>query len=237
MMRRKNLERAVILGLLLSTSVYGSVWAVEIGALDATKSDKEYTTDTEYTITTTGSKNAITVGEGHHVIIGSKQNNNVGTVTINAGGIGISSQKDGGTVTINANNEIIIDGNSTYAAALSAGYADTKYSLNSAKISISGDYGGAINIGSNSTISITAAGSNDTKNDDIVNNIISTSASGTINLSAGELNITAEKGSNYIESTAGSGVGISTSNLGTANIIANNGKNIVNTNIYAVITH
>ena len=30
MMRRKNLERAVILGLLLSTSVYGSAWAEDI---------------------------------------------------------------------------------------------------------------------------------------------------------------------------------------------------------------
>ena len=234
MMRRKNLERAIVLGLLLSTSVYGSAWAVEIGAIDATKSDKEYTTDTEYTITTTGSKNAITVGEGHHVIIGSKQNNNVDTVTINAGGSAFVARTGGGTVTIDANNEIIITGNSTYAAALSAGYADTKYSLNSAKISISGDYGGAINIGSNSTISITAAGPDDTQNDDIVNNIISKSASGTINLSAGELNITAEKGSNYIESTAGSGVGISTSNLGTANIIANNGKNIVKAGGYGI---
>ena len=48
-------------------------------------------------------------------------------------------------------------------SALSAGAAGTEYSLNSAKISINGDYGGAINIGSNSIISITAAGTNDTE--------------------------------------------------------------------------
>lgn len=234
MKRRKNLERAIVLGLLLSTSVYGSAWAEEIGAIDATASDAEYTTETEYTITTTGNKNGITVGDGHQVIIGSEQNNNVNTVTINAGDSGLTSKNGGGTVIINANDEISITGNDMLYSALSAGAAGTEYSLNSAKISINGDYGGAINIGSNSIISITAAGTNDTENNDIVNNIVSTSASGTINLSAGELNITAEKGSNYIESTAGSGVAISTSKLGTANIIANNGKNIVKAGGYGI---
>ena len=234
MKRRKNLERAIVLGLLLSTSVYGSAWAEEIGAIDATASDAEYTTETEYTITTTGNKNGITVGDGHQVIIGSEQNNNVNTVTINAGDSGLTSKNGGGTVIINANDEISITGSDMFYSALSAGAAGTEYSLNSAKISINGDYGGAINIGSNSIISITAAGTNDTENNDIVNNIVSTSASGTINLSAGELNITAEKGSNYIESTAGSGVAISTSNLGTANVIATNGQNIIKAGGYGI---
>lgn len=234
MKRRKNLERAIVLGLLLSTSVYGSAWAEEIGAIDATASDAEYTTETEYTITTTGNKNGITVGDGHQVIIGSEQNNNVNTVTINAGDSGLTSKNGGGTVIINANDEISITGNDMLYSALSAGAAGTEYSLNSAKISINGDYAGAINIGSNSIISITAAGTNDTENNDIVNNIVSTSASGTINLSAGELNITAEKGSNYIESTAGSGVAISTSNLGTANVIATNGQNIIKAGGYGI---
>lgn len=234
MARKKNLERAIVLGLILSTSIYGSAWAEDLGEVDATGSDKVYTTEDTYTITTTGSKNGISVGSGHQVIIGSEQNNNVNTVTINAGGSALVSRQGGGTVTINANGEIIINGNSTFAGALSAGYEGTNYSLNSAEISIDGESGGAINIVSNSKISITATGTNDTKNDDIVNNIISTSASGTINLSAGELNITAEKGSNYIESTAGSGVAISTSNLGTANVIANNGLNIIKANGYGI---
>ena len=234
MARKKNLERAIVLGLILSTSIYGSAWAVEIGAIDATKSDAEYTTETEYTITTTGNKNGITVGDGHQVIIGSEQNNKVNTVTINAEDSGLTSEEGGGTVIINANDEISITGNDMVCSALSAGAAGTEYSLNSAKISINGDYGGAINIGSNSIISITAAGTNDTENNDIVNNIVSTSARGTINLSAGELNITAEKGSNYIESTAGSGFAISTSNLGTANVIATNGQNIIKAGGYAI---
>ena len=34
MKRRKNLEKAIILGLLLSTSVYGNAWAVNIGPVD-----------------------------------------------------------------------------------------------------------------------------------------------------------------------------------------------------------
>ena len=234
MARKKNLERAIVLGLILSTGVYGSAWAEDLGEVDATGSDKVYTTEDTYTITTTGSKNGISVGSGYQVIIGSEQNNNVDTVTINAGGSALVSRQGGGTVTINANGKIIINGNSTFAGALSAGCEGTNYSLNSAEISIDGKYGGAINIGSNSKISITATGTNDTKNDDIVNNIISTSASGTINLSAGELNITAEKGSNYIESTAGSGVAISTSNLGTANVIANNGQNIIKANSHGI---
>ena len=238
MMRRKNLERAVVLGLLLSTSVYGNAWAVEIGALDATESDKVYTTEAEYTITTTGSTNGIAVGGGHKVIIGSEQNNNVNTVTINAGGSGLIARKDGGTVTINANDEISITGNITYAGALSAGYAGTEYSLNSAKISISGNNGGAVVVGTPDVtdvkISITAKGNDDTEIDDVVNNITSNSASGTINLAAGELKITAERGSNNIKSTASSGVGISTSSTGVVNIIADNGKNIVSGNSKAI---
>ena len=238
MMRRKNLERAVVLGLLLSTNVYGNAWAVEIGALDATESDKVYTTEAEYTITTTGSTNGIAVGGGHKVIIGSEQNNNVNTVTINAGGSGLIARKDGGTVTINANDEISITGNITYAGALSAGYAGTEYSLNSAKISISGNNGGAVVVGTPDVtdvkISITAKGNDDTEIDDVVNNITSNSASGTINLAAGELKITAERGSNNIKSTASSGVGISTSSTGVVNIIADNGKNIVSGNSKAI---
>ena len=51
MMRRKNLERAIVLGLLLSTSVYGSVWAESIeefkeGAVDSVITVTEDTTVT-----------------------------------------------------------------------------------------------------------------------------------------------------------------------------------------------
>lgn len=107
MARKKNLERAIVLGLILSTSIYGSAWAVEIGAIDATKSDKEYTTEAEYTITTTGKIHGITVGADHKVIIGSEQNNNVNIVTINAEDSGLTSEEGGGTVIINTNDEII----------------------------------------------------------------------------------------------------------------------------------
>ena len=39
MKRRKNLERAIVLGLLLSTSVYGSVFAAAITVNDGTETD------------------------------------------------------------------------------------------------------------------------------------------------------------------------------------------------------
>ena len=55
MMRRKNLERAIVLGLLLSTSVYGSVWAESIeefkeGAVDSviTVTEDTIVTGTKY---------------------------------------------------------------------------------------------------------------------------------------------------------------------------------------------
>lgn len=231
MKRKKNLERAIVLGLILSTGVYGTAWAEELGAVDATKNDKEYITNTTYTITTTGNTNGINVGSAHSVVIGSEQNNKVNTVTINAAGSALASRTGGGTVTINANDEIVITGNSTYAGALSAGYAGTQYLFNSSNVSIKGNNGGAIVIGSSSAtdakIKIIATGNDETKIDDIVNNITSSAASGTVNLAAGELNITAEKGSNYIESTAGSGYGIKTSNTSVVNITADNGKNIV----------
>lgn len=34
MARKKNLERAIILGLILSTGVYGSAWAQDINAIE-----------------------------------------------------------------------------------------------------------------------------------------------------------------------------------------------------------
>ena len=239
MKRRKNLERAIVLGLLLSTSVYGSAWAEEIGAIDATTSDAEYTTDTEYTITTSGSKNGIAVGGGHQVIIGSEQNNKVNTVTINAGGSAFVARTGGGTVTINANDEISITGNSTFAGALSAGFAGTEYSLNSAKISISSNKGGgAIVIGTPSAtdakISITATGNSDTGITDIVNNISSTASGGTIDIQSGEVNVTATKGSNYIGAVGKSGKGIMTSNSAVVNITADFGKNIVSATSNAI---
>ena len=42
MKRRKNLERAVVLGLLLSTSVYGSAWALITGDITVSDSGEEY---------------------------------------------------------------------------------------------------------------------------------------------------------------------------------------------------
>ena len=82
MMRRKNLERAIVLGLLLSTSVYGSAWAKDIpsGGL-WTDANKEVEAGNNLIITTDG------------VGIGYKGTVNVidGDLTVNAGGNGIES--------------------------------------------------------------------------------------------------------------------------------------------------
>ena len=48
MKRRKNLERAVILGLLLSTSVYGSAWAAKGPITENSEINSPYTGDVTF---------------------------------------------------------------------------------------------------------------------------------------------------------------------------------------------
>lgn len=54
MKKRNNLERAVVLGLLLSTSVYGSAWAVTIDEFKENASDSVISVTQDTTVNGTG---------------------------------------------------------------------------------------------------------------------------------------------------------------------------------------
>ena len=137
MMRRKNLERAIILGLLLSTSVYGSVWAEgpitedsiinspytgditfqgnDDSAIEVIDREVEISTTDGGTITLDSDKYGIRL-EGTGSVILTPTGDNVIKVTANSTddeiGDGINvTENAGGTITLNgANNTITVEG-------------------------------------------------------------------------------------------------------------------------------
>ncbi len=102
MKRNKNLERAVILGLLLSTGVYGSAWAEDIqsGGL-WTDANKEVEAGDNLIITTNS------IGVGFNGTVNVKD----GDLTVNAGSNGVESgYTETAQVNILANNIVINSG-------------------------------------------------------------------------------------------------------------------------------
>ena len=113
MKRRKNLERAVVLGLLLSTSIYGSAWAESIGPIDNNNSN-EYTDvikDTSVEIVDGNSGNIVLDNSEQHTV--SITTNEEGSnIILEGNGTAIWEADDiaaGTTVTLNASGDIIID--------------------------------------------------------------------------------------------------------------------------------
>ena len=237
MKRRKKLEIAIILGLLLSQGMYGNAWAENLSGFSTLSKDYHYSTDSEYVVT-----GQITIRNGHTAEFGNKDGDNpVDNVTLNGGtGAAVNAMAGGGKLIVNANDAIVVTSDSTFYAALSAGVDGTEYSLSAGTISISGNnLGSAILIGSpsavNNKIDITAKGDADTKVDTKVNTLTSKNSVATVNVSAGITNITAEKGSNYIENTNNYGRGLYiTTGAAKINVTAENGKNIIETGHNAV---
>lgn len=240
MKRRKKLEIAIILGLLLSQGMYGNAWAENLSGFATLNQDYYYNTDSEYEVTGT-----ITIRNGHIVEFGTEGDNNpVNQVILNGeNGSAVTAMTGGGKLVVNANEAVIVTSNSNYSAALSAGYDGTEYNLSAGTISISGNNGGsAILIGSssavNNKIDITAKGDADTEVDTIVNTLTSKNSRATVDVQAGITNITAEKGSNYIENTNNYGRGLYiTTGAAQINVTAENGKNIIETGYNAVETN
>ena len=91
MKRRKNLERAVVLGLLLSTSVYGSVFAVE--PINETITDGSHNrTYNEDVIVDTGEDSAIEIDNDTVSISTTTENlveNETGKIELNSNKYGI----------------------------------------------------------------------------------------------------------------------------------------------------
>ena len=113
MKRRKNLEWAIVLGLLLSTSVYGSAWAEPIGSIDNNNSN-------EYTDVVKDTSVEIVDGSSGNIVLDNSEQHTV-SITTNEEGSNISLKGDGTaiwvaddiaagtTVTLNASGDIIID--------------------------------------------------------------------------------------------------------------------------------
>lgn len=238
MRKGKKLEIAIILGLLLSQGLYGNAWAENLSGVDASNDNWQYNTDSEYVVS-----GAIKIGNGHTVEFGTKDDNNpVDNVTLNNGKdrYTVQAQNGGGKLIINANQAIVVTSDDNFYAALSAGVDGTEYSLSAGTIRIAGNNtGNAIGIGSssavNNKIDITAKGDADTGIDTKVNTLTSKNSGATVNVSAGITNITAEKGSNYIENTNNYGKGLYVA-TGAAqiNLSAENGKNIIETGYHGV---
>lgn len=239
MRKGKKLEIAVILGLLLSQGMYGNAWAENLSGFSTLSKDYHYSTDSEYVVT-----GQITIRNGHTAEFGTKDGDNpVDNVTLNGGsGAAVNAMTGGGKLIVNANDAIVVTSDSTFYAALSAGVDGTEYSLSAGTISISGNnLGSAILIGSssavNNKIDITAKGDADTGIDTKVNTLTSKNSIATVNVSAGITNITAEKGSNYIENNNNYGRGLYiTTGAAQINVTAENGKNIIETGYNAVET-
>lgn len=113
MKRRKNLERTIVLGLLLSTSVYGNAWAEPIGPIDNNNSN-EYTNEIKDTSV------EIVDGSNGNIVLDNSEQHTV-SITTNGEGSNISLEGNrtaiwvaddiaaGTTVIFNASGDIIID--------------------------------------------------------------------------------------------------------------------------------
>lgn len=115
-MKRKNLEKAIVLSLILSTGVYGSAWAQDIqsGGL-WTDANKEVEAGDNLIITTDG------VGAGFDGTINVKD----GNLTINSGSNGIlAGYKEDATVTVLANNVVINSGDNGIFTTWGDGFVD-----------------------------------------------------------------------------------------------------------------
>ena len=136
MKRRKNLERAVILGLLLSTSIYGSAWAEESGPItdDFTNSKQ----NESFTVNGAGSTAIDVDGKTVNITTINSDDGDI-TVTNNVTGIDLNS----GSVILNAAGNNIIE--SKVNGIVSTGNGNVSLKADSNSIIVNDVNGKAIN--------------------------------------------------------------------------------------------
>ena len=221
MKRRKNLERAIVLGLLLSTSVYGSAWA-EI-PLDPITDNSDNDTYNQDVIVNGDRYSAIEI-DNDTVSIKTENpiNNEEGNIVLNSDRYGIRLNGDGSisleavggnfiTVTANSSNDEIGDGINVTDDA--AGTITLTGASNT--ITVTGEHSDGIytDTGNNTAISFTANGNNTIIAE---NNAIDHRGSNTITFGA--------DGSNIITAQKGDGVRVE----GTGGVILNANNNTIN---------
>lgn len=113
MARKKNLERAIVLGLILSTGVYGSAWAAEVGPIhnanynNDSNSGNPYNQDVNVDFDNTG--NIILEDGGQYTVSIETTDGNITLAENTGSGILLADGITAGTtVELNASGEIII---------------------------------------------------------------------------------------------------------------------------------
>ena len=226
MARKKNLERAIILGLILSTGVYGSAWAEEpiTGPIvDDTYNNEVFNEDV---IINGGNESAIEIGidtvsiTTQEPIEMEKEN---GTIKLNSDKYGIRLEGSG-LVTLNAvgDNVITVTTNNTSPDDVGDG------------INVTEDAAGTITLnGGNNTITVIGEHSDGiytaTRNNTIIemnansgDNKITADNNGIDHRGNNTITLKAENSSNIIKTTAWDG--ISVEGTGTVEFIAQNNK-------------
>ena len=104
-MRRKNLERAIVLGLLLSTSVYGSVFAAPPDPINDSTNDLLDSYNTSVTFSGDENTSAIDITNKDISIVTTNPNN--GTITLESGEYGIKLNGNANITLDSASDNII----------------------------------------------------------------------------------------------------------------------------------
>ena len=219
-MRRKNLERAVVLGLLLSTSVYGSVWAENMGPVDDNTVLKPvYNEDV---VIDSGTSNAIEIINAE---TDQKEINIITNepLTSGNGSIEISSKQKG--VYLNGSGSILLDsiGNNNITVDLKTIAADKNhgYGIHADKNS-----NGTIRLSADNNTIIVDFDANDPDNTNAVVNGIFADTDSNVNIE-----LVANDGNNTVNSK---GCAISNNGKGDITFTANGG-NILNSGINSTI--
>ena len=217
MRRRKNLERAIVLGLLLSTSVYGNVWAADLGAIaDDTILQESYDEDVNIN---GGAENGIQINnDGTVISIKTKEPLKSGTGTIT-----ISSNHD--AIYINSNGSIKLNavGDNIIKADL---IGDPSNKNTASGIWADANASGSIELnGKNNSITVTGAGmhgiftSEKNNNTNIQlnaingNNTIEAGHNAIYHRGNGSITITANNGGNILSGGEGSAIVIDDSGI------------------------
>ena len=206
MKRRKNLERAIVLGLLLSTSVYGSAWAEVI---NETITDNSHNgTYNEDVIVDTNDNSAIEIDDDS---ISIKTENPItgetGKIELNSNKYGI--RLDGnGSVTLTAAGDNIINVTTKEGGSDDVGDGINVTENAGGTITLNGANNTIIVVGEHSDGIYTDIGSN-TKIDLIAtvgNNTITATNNGIDHRGNGTITLKAENGNNIIKTTNGDGI-------------------------------
>lgn len=235
MARKKNLERAIILGLILSTGVYGSAWAAEVGPIHNANYNNDDNAGNPFSesvivnANTDGEKdsigNIVLRNENNYNVIISTNNGNIEFKENSGSGILLADGiKTGTTVTINASGEISI--NAGYGIQ---GNAKDREDGNVSKISLTAKN----NKITTSNIGIYSTGGVDVLLNAESNEIISDGKYGiqATESSDGYLTLTATNGNNTVKAEKGTAIRANGKKVITLDA---SGNNIVIGGIYGI---